>query len=178
MKAWSQDKSNNIVLIGFMGTGKSTVGPELAHRLGWEFIDTDRVIEEHEGRTIPQIFEEKDEAYFRVKETEAIEIVMSGVKQVISTGGGAVLKEYNCQKLSESGYVIALMADADTIISRVKKDTNRPLLQGNLEQRVYQMLEERKHAYQFADKQIDTAQRTIEDLVGIILESRNSDLKL
>lgn len=160
---------NNIVLVGFMGTGKSTVGKALAARLNWAFVDVDQEIEAAEGRPIPDLFREQGEEYFRQSEEQQITRVMQGNHQVISMGGGAVLREANRKAMSANGLVVALSASADTILERVKKDPDRPLLAGNPEQKIAQLLEERKNAYQFADIHINTDEMQVLEVVESIL---------
>ncbi|MEF3303922.1 shikimate kinase [Paenibacillus sp. GYB003] len=161
----------NIVLVGFMGTGKSTVAAELAQRLGWSRIDLDASIERAEGKSIPELFAERGEAYFRAAETEALRRELVGrSRQVVATGGGAVLAEGNRDIMLANGLVVALTATAETIISRVHNDPNRPLLRGNAEKSVPELMEQRKHAYDFAHVRIDTTDKTVEQIVGLIEE--------
>lgn len=169
-------KERNIILVGFMGTGKSTVGVMLAEMLGFSFIDTDAQVVKKAGCSIPEIFAEHGEVYFRQIEHEVIAGVLQGKGQVISTGGGAVLREDNRQAMLGNGQVIALTADMDIIVERVRQDRNRPLLQGDVEERVSQLLEQRKHAYDFADLMIDTTELTVDTIVGIILAHRPHSL--
>ncbi|CAG7622351.1 Shikimate kinase 2 [Paenibacillus allorhizosphaerae] len=159
----------NVVLIGPMGTGKSTVGKALAEKLGWTFVDTDAVIEEKAGTTIGAIFAEQGEPAFRKMESETIASVLQGETRIVSTGGGAVLAEQNRKAMKTSGFVIALRATEETIIMRVGNDENRPLLQGNAAERVRRILEERKHAYDFADFTIDTTDKPVEVIVDLIV---------
>jgi shikimate kinase len=156
---------NNVVLIGFMGTGKSTVGKALSARLNWQFVDTDLRIEQNEGMTISEIFHSKGESAFREAESETIEAVLQGENQVIATGGGAVLAERNRLKMKQDGFVVALTATAETSIERIKQDENRPLVQGNVEERVHTLLEIRKYAYDFADLKIDTSSISVDEIV-------------
>ncbi|MDP5273308.1 shikimate kinase [Chengkuizengella axinellae] len=158
-------KKNNIVLVGFMGTGKSTVGKKLSSKLGWGFVDTDDWIEKREHLSIPEIFSTKGEVYFRKVEAEVIQEVMASEHQVIATGGGAVLSLHNRSRMLSQGTVIQLKADADTIIKRVEKDTHRPLLQGNIKDKVYEIMEKRKYAYEFADIILDTSAGSVDHLV-------------
>jgi shikimate kinase len=164
---WCMNK--NILLIGFMGTGKTTIGQRLAEILGWTFTDTDKRIEELTGMSIPELFAEKGEAYFRQVESEVIESLRSSEQLVVSTGGGAVLREANREAMLASGLVVALTADAETIISRVRGDANRPLLAGDLEGKVRQLLRDRAGAYDFAHVVIDTSNKAVEEIVQVIL---------
>lgn len=163
--------AKNIVLVGFMGTGKSTVAALLASRLGWKKVDLDSAIEEHEGASIPSLFAERGEAYFRQAESEALRRELEGKRGVVmATGGGAVLAEGNRGVMLSNGLVVALTADAETIIGRVKNDPNRPLLQGDAKQRVPALLEQRKHAYDFAHARIDTANKSAEQIAESIIQ--------
>jgi shikimate kinase len=160
---------NNIVLVGFMGTGKSTVGRFLAEKLGWEFIDTDHYIEKQEKMSIAELFNKHGEPYFREIETRSILEIMEKSNQVISTGGGAVLAEENRRSLKANGFVVALTASLETIIQRVGGDRNRPLLQGKANEIVPQLLKLRKHAYDFADFTISTDRLRIEFIAQRLL---------
>jgi shikimate kinase len=149
---------NNVVLIGFMGTGKSTVGQLAAQRLGWTFVDSDDWIVERAGKTIPDIFAQEGEAEFRRLETEALAVLLGGVNVVLATGGGAVLLAGNRQLMLDGGLVVALTAPQAVIVKRVSGDRNRPLLQGDAERRVADLMEARRGAYDFAELTIDTAE--------------------
>lgn len=164
---------DNIVLIGFAGTGKTTVSKLLAARLsGWHVVDTDALIEAREGKTIPELFSGQGEAYFRSVEQQVIADVMQRSQQIISTGGGAVLHEENRQWMTQHGWVIALTASVETIVARVREDTNRPLFHGGVEERVRKLLQDREHAYDFAHHKIDTTLMTAEEVVEHILQLR------
>ncbi|MFG6337235.1 MAG: shikimate kinase [Lachnospiraceae bacterium] len=120
----------NIILIGFMGCGKSTVGLRLSYRLRRTIIDTDKEIEKEERRTISDIFATDGEAYFRDRETAILRKLKDGVNnQIISVGGGLPVREENRALLHELGQVFYLCAEGRTIYERVKDDTTRPLLQ-------------------------------------------------
>jgi len=162
-------EKSNIVLIGFMGTGKTTVGSNLAQRLGWKFANTDDLIEARQEMTISDMFATIGEAGFRQVESEVVRESLEQSHQVIATGGGAVLSEQNRIVMQRNGYVVALTASADTIIDRVSKDQNRPLVQGNVAERVHTLLENRKHAYDFADMKIDTSALSVEQIVDLII---------
>ncbi|WP_312029475.1 shikimate kinase [Paenibacillus sedimenti] len=161
--------TSNIVLVGFMGTGKSTVGQKLAERLSWTFQDSDAVVEKEQQTTISELFRVHGEAHFRVLESKALEHILGQQGQILATGGGAVLAESNRACMLRHGYVVALQASPETIIQRVRSDQNRPLLQGNLEDRVYMLLEQRKHAYDFAHTTIDTTELTTDQIVEEII---------
>lgn len=161
----------HVVLIGFMGTGKSTVASALSERLGWEKVDLDAAIEAAEGTTIPVLFAEKGEPYFRRAETDALRRELGGTAaKIIATGGGAVLAEENRRLMLENGLVVALTADEETIVRRVKDDPNRPLLQGDVRARVAALLKARETAYDFAHMKIDTSHRTVDEIADAIVE--------
>lgn len=165
----------NIVLVGFMGTGKSTVAAALAERLGWTKIDLDTSIEEAEGTSIPNLFAEKGEPFFRRVETAALRRELEGrSNQVVATGGGAALAEENRAIMLANGLVVALTANVETILRRVQNDPNRPLLRGNAEKAVPELMEARKHVYDFAHIRIDTSSMTVEQIVDRIAERLQS----
>lgn len=121
----------NVILIGFMGCGKTTVGLRLSYRLRRAVIDTDKEIEKEEKRAISDIFATDGEAYFRDKETACLQkLIESTSNQIISVGGGLPLREENRRLLHELGQVFYLCAKGETIYERLKDDTTRPLLQG------------------------------------------------
>ncbi|MBP1996501.1 shikimate kinase [Paenibacillus eucommiae] len=161
---------HNVVLIGFMGTGKSTVGKFLAKQLNWSFTDTDAMIEQKEQMTIAEMFEARGEAYFRSLETKTIEELLAEEHQVLATGGGAVLAEKNRSCMLKNGFVVAFIASPEAIIRRVSSDQSRPLLQGNLDERVHSLLEQRKQAYDFAHMTIDTSELSPERIARIIMK--------
>lgn len=157
LKSTSHSSSDkNIILVGMMGTGKSTVGAILAEQLGYELVDLDKVITQIEGRSIAEIFADNGEAYFRKIETEVLKDVLKDKKKIISTGGGAVLAPENTLLMLENGMVVALTASEEEIISRVSGNQNRPLLAGNAEERVRRIMEQRRDAYLFAHYTVDT----------------------
>ncbi|CAM3652778.1 shikimate kinase [Marinicrinis lubricantis] len=160
---------SNIVLVGFMGTGKTTIGIELAKHLGWQFVDTDAFIVDEAGMTIPEIFARHGQSFFRDVEERVVQRVMNGSDQVISTGGGSVLRESNREMMLRGGMVVALSASEETIVQRVSKDTNRPLLADNPLENIRRLMKERKDAYQFAHISIQTDELTVTDVVEHIL---------
>jgi shikimate kinase len=119
----------NIVLIGFMGSGKSSIGRIVAGRMGFQFMDTDTLVAQRVGKDIPAIFAEQGEEGFRDLETATIESLAHLSRCVISTGGGAVLRERNREFLRELGFVVCLTASEEVIFERVSRNTKRPLLQ-------------------------------------------------
>ena len=143
-------KDENIVLIGYMGCGKSTVGRKAAKALGYTFLDTDSLIEKEEGMSIAKLFEEKGEDYFRNKETEVIKRLIAGEKgNIIATGGGLPMKEENRALLTELGTVIYLKAENETLVKRLSNDKVRPLLKNvNLKEKIETMLAIRGPVYE------------------------------
>lgn len=121
---------SNIILCGFMGSGKTTVGRRLANMLGYGFVDTDAEIERAARMKTSQIFAELGEPAFRKMETETLRRVCSGSRQVISVGGGAALSEENAAIMKRGGTVVLLDIDAKTAVGRIKDDGSRPLLAG------------------------------------------------
>lgn len=167
-----QGKCRNIVIVGFMGTGKSTVSRLLSERLGWERIDTDEEIERRAGKSIPQLFAEDGETYFRDWESRVLEDVLSGSGKVVATGGGAVLRESNRRVMLAGGWVVALTADKDSLIKRVTSSAaagTRPLLAGDAEARVTALLQSRQRAYDFAQATIDTSRLSPADVANMML---------
>lgn len=165
----------NLVLIGFMGSGKSTVGRELHARLGYELVDMDTVIEQREGRPITRIFEENGEEYFRDRETALLEELNdgSGVRRIISTGGGVVGREANRDLLRHMGYVVWLHAPVEVIYERTSRNRERPLLQTeNPIAKIEALMEKRKPWYEeTAHLKVDTTGLDGGELAVGILES-------
>jgi shikimate kinase len=118
-----------IALVGLPGSGKTTVGRQLARRLGLRFVDSDHAIEERLGCTIREFFEREGEERFRAIEEEVIDQLTQGEGMVLSTGGGACLREANRRHLHERGWVVYLRATPEDVYRRVKRDRSRPLLQ-------------------------------------------------
>jgi shikimate kinase len=163
--------NKNIVLIGFMGTGKSEVGKELAKKMGYAFIDTDDLIEKRERISISGIFEKYGEPYFRKAESEIIEEVSKKDGVVISTGGGAVIKKENIENLKKNSVMVCLTASPESIYERVRDANNRPLLKINDPlTRIKELLKEREEYYSQADMTLDTSDKSTADIVNIILE--------
>jgi len=160
----------NVILTGFMGTGKSAVGQKLAEKLKLDFIDMDTLIEDKAGMTIPEIFSRFGEAHFRRLETEAVRSLAESKKKVIATGGGTIVNPENLQALKEIGPVICLTATPETIYNRVRSNTYRPLLQvPDPVGQIHQLLDDRAPHYAKADYHLPTDRETIEELVNKIL---------
>lgn len=169
-------REDNIILIGFMGSGKSSVGKLLASRINYNFMDTDELIEVKQGTTISEIFSTNGEEYFRDLETDLLLSLKDKMtKTVLSTGGGMPIKDKNIELLGNMGHVIYLRASQGTIIERVLGDTKRPLLKGNnLKETVERLLTPRiLHYERAADIIIDTDDFLLEDIVEKILEAYN-----
>ena len=141
----------NVVLIGFMGTGKSSVGRELARRWGFRFLDTDSIIRNQFGKSIAEIFSVFGEPFFRDQEFATLTKLLHCHRSVIATGGGLVIQPRNVALLSELGVTIWLRADPATIFERVSRNKNRPLLQtANPEDTLARLLTERAPLYESA----------------------------
>lgn len=161
----------NIVLCGMMGSGKTTIAAALSEMYSLERVDTDEIIVSRYG-AIDKIFASFGEEHFRNVETEVVkEVASTSDNAVISLGGGAVLRAENVENLKRTGKIFYLRATADTIIKRLKGDNTRPLLQGNLEERVHSVLSVRSGIYEgVADIIVDTDGLTPEELAKIIKE--------
>jgi shikimate kinase len=129
LRAVSSSSPHNIVLIGFMGSGKTSIGRLVAQRLGFQFIDTDAVIIERAGMQVAEIFERHGEAWFREQETATLRSLSIVTRAVISTGGGIVGREENHALLRGLGFVVWLTASEEVIFERVARNKKRPLLQ-------------------------------------------------
>ncbi len=161
-------KGQNIVLIGFMGCGKSTVGQKLASALSYNFFDTDALIEATYGKTISRMFEDDGEAFFRNAETELLkklEKEADGV--VLATGGGMPMREENVFLLKKIGTVIFLSAEIETILMRLQKDTGRPLADGeDREKKLRPLYEKRLPVYRkAADLCLNTEGKSFSEII-------------
>ncbi|MEE9614410.1 MAG: shikimate kinase [Thermodesulfobacteriota bacterium] len=160
----------NVVLTGFMGTGKSSVGRRLAERLALEFVDTDDLIEDAAGMSVKEIFAGLGEPRFRELEKEAIKKAVSTMDGVVlSTGGGAVVDEENRRALKGWGTVVCLTAPVEVIVERIGPGDERPLLSGeSREEAVGRLLKEREPVYGQAELVLDTGDKGIEEVAGRI----------
>lgn len=149
----------NIVLVGFMGTGKTTVGQLLAEQTGMPLVDMDTLIEERAGKTINKIFAENGEPHFRKLEREMVRELAVREGQIVSTGGGIVLNPDNITDFEKTGLVVCLLADAETVLDRVRHDTARPLLADDKASKIIQLLETRNPLYEAITHKIDTSGR-------------------
>lgn len=162
----------NIVLAGFMGTGKTTVGRLLARRLGLRFVDMDELIENEAGMSISDIFRKEGEARFRAIESGVIKRLVSGdfgKDIVLSTGGGAVVDPVNRAFFRSFGTLVCLTASVDEIMKRVGDRDDRPLLPaGERREAALKLLREREPAYRDCDIEVDTTARSAEEVVDVI----------
>lgn len=165
---------DNIILIGFMGSGKSTVGIKLSYRLRRAMEDTDKLIEKEEGRTISEIFAADGEAYFRDLETECLKkLIRTTDHKIISVGGGLPIREENHELLKKLGTVIYLRAEAETIYERVKHDTSRPLLHGeDPKGKIRTLMAQRTGIYEkAADVIIDVDHKDFDTIIDEIVQA-------
>lgn len=167
----------NIVLMGFMGTGKSTVGRVLARRLGMQFLDMDAILVERAGKPIARIFTEEGEPHFRALERDLSQELSRQHGLVIACGGGVVLNPDNVRDYTRTGRVVCLTATPEAIFKRTAKDRNRPLLEENDRmQRIMELLEKRKALYGAIPDQVDTTTPSADQVAETIMELLAGDL--
>lgn len=159
----------NIILAGFMGTGKSTVGRILAARLGWLFVDTDALITARAGCSIADIFAQQGEAAFRALEAACCQHAAAHCHQVIALGGGALLHPATDARLRQRGLVVCLMADLATISARVGEDPARPLFSADRAE-LAALYAARAAHYAALPHHVDTTRRTADDVAGEIVQ--------
>lgn len=154
--------AGNIYLIGFMGSGKSTIAAELARKYGRRVIETDGVIEERAGMPIREIFASRGEEAFRRMETDLLRELSGTGDLVISCGGGMALRPENSSLMKQNGRVVLLTARPETILERVKDSTERPILNGHMNaEYIADLMAEREPAYRAAaDFAVETDGRT------------------
>jgi len=174
-----------LIITGFMATGKSSVGPMVARRLGWEFVDVDSIIVARAGKPIAQIFADDGEAHFRKLEREAVAHLTSDRRrcpachgphpEVISTGGGVLIDESNCAALKRVGVIVCLTARPEVIAMRVERSkTKRPkLTEGGKPtlDRIKELMAERADAYARADVLIDASDLSVGQLADRIISA-------
>ena len=163
---------NNIVIIGFMATGKTSVARYLANELGKEYVSTDEMIIKKENKTINSIFEEEGEIRFRELEIEVIKAISKMDNIVVDCGGGIVLNWINVTRLQEMGIIILLTSSVEQILERSGSSPERPLLNvQDTQEKITELLRFRKPLYErAADVSIDTTNLKINDVVTRILE--------
>jgi shikimate kinase len=163
--------NRNIILIGPMGSGKSTIGHIMAKKLNREFQDSDHYIEHKTGVDIPRIFDVEGECGFRDRETQALQDLLQHSNQIIATGGGSVVREENQSLLRSNGFVIFLDTSVNQQMYRLRRDTKRPLLQtDNPRQRLESLFEVRRPIYfDLADLVVKTDRRLARKLANDII---------
>jgi shikimate kinase len=162
------DRASNLVLAGFMGTGKSTVGRIVAARLGLAFVDTDAEIERRAGQPIAQIFAQDGEAVFRRLEAQVCQEVAAGRDQVVAVGGGALLDDETRRAFAQSSLIICLTASLDEILRRVGDDPARPLFSTDRE-RLMALYNRRAEHYTSLPHIVETTARTPAEVAGEVI---------
>lgn len=155
-----------VVLVGFMGAGKSTVGPLVARRLGWAFVDLDDEIEAAAGRTVPEIFAREGEAAFRAAERAAAERVCARDRLVLATGGGAFTVPETRRALQRGALTVWLRCELETLLERIPADGSRPLAANRAT--IAPLLTGREPSYALADLSVDTTRRAPGEVARII----------
>ncbi len=167
----SGGEKRNIILCGFMATGKSSVGRRLSEMVGYDFLDMDAAIEAEEGMPIPQIFSTRGEPAFRALESRMVERIAGQSRCVVATGGGTVVNPRNLEILKRSGVVINLTADIDTLLQRIGSGDDRPMLwEGDRIERIRTLKEQRAQAYAQADIVLDTSSLSIDEVAQRIVD--------
>ena len=163
----------NLILIGPMGSGKTTVGRQLAKRARMDFVDSDHMIEERCGVSISTIFDIEGEDGFRKRESKMLQELCEQSNMVLATGGGAVMSEENRILLRKSGYVVYLQTSIETQLSRTQKTRNRPLLENvDAQEKLTELMEERGKLYeQEADLVVKSGERVVSKVVEEILQA-------
>ncbi|MCX5714476.1 MAG: shikimate kinase [Candidatus Omnitrophica bacterium] len=165
---------SNIYLVGFMGTGKTMVGRELAKKKKWQFVDLDELIELREKRLVKDIFAKEGEAHFRRIEKQALKEIAKEKKFVVSCGGGIVLDKGNIDIMKETGRIICLKASADVILKRTSGSAQRPLLNvAQPKEKIEFLLKLRAPYYALADTCIDTSRISVSQVVEKIIKLRH-----
>jgi shikimate kinase len=161
----------NLVLVGFMGSGKTAAGKLAAARLGMKFVDMDDIIEQRHNQTVSHIFETKGEAHFRQQERALVRELVSGEGRVIATGGGIVLDPNNLRDFGRTGVVICCWVDPEVAYERTKDAKHRPLLENNTDRRtqIETLLRDRELLYKAIPLRIDTSAMTVEQQAGEIV---------
>ena len=159
----------NIVLVGFMGTGKTRIAKALSEKLGMKYISTDELIEEKEKASISDIFSKKGEGYFRKAEKGVVKDVSLMENVVVDAGGGVVIDAQNVENLKKKGIIVCLWAEPEVILERTKKYSHRPLLNvANPLEKIKELLAARKPFYERADYHIYTSKMTLDEVAGEI----------
>ena len=168
-----QDRAANIVLVGLMGSGKSTVGRLTAHSLGFAFVDTDQLIVEEAGMSIPDIFAKDGESGFRERETRALRSLLGRKGLIVATGGGIVTQAENRLLLRQLGFVVWLNADPQTLHQRTAHSHDRPLLRNDDPAGTLRMLYETRRAlyHEVCDMKVTTDEFSPQDVAYGIAET-------
>jgi len=164
----------NIYLVGFMGTGKSTVGRELARFMGRKFVDMDVLLQERLEMTVNDIFDTHGEEFFREREMEIANELSRQTNRVVATGGGTILNDEIRELFAETGLIICLMTDKNQLIARLKRTDKRPLLRGDPEkvaEKVERLLEDRKNVYFKIPIRVDTTNLTPQEAAKKIMDN-------
>ena len=172
----SSGRQGSLILIGFMGSGKTTVGKILSDLSGLPFTDTDERIIEKTGLSINEIFEKYGEPYFRDLETQVLrEMLLENTERVISVGGGLPVRPENRILLGKLGTVFYLQADPETLMTRLEQDRSRPLLRGgDLKEKIESLMAARESIYlETADHVIETGPCTKEEVARMILTEKS-----
>jgi 3-dehydroquinate synthase len=165
-----------LIITGFMGTGKSKVGREVARHLGRDFVDMDALIEQRVGMTIPEIFAQRGEGFFRQQEHELCQELAPKRGLVIATGGGALIPEENRRALGASGLLVCLTCEVEEILRRLAQVEDRPLLEvADRRERIETLLAERREAYNRIPHQIDTTGLTVGEVAGKVIALLESE---
>ena len=162
-------RRDNVVLVGFMGAGKSVCGRLLARRLGRCFVETDDMIVAREGRSIPEIFRDEGEERFRQLETETLDALTLKSGDVIATGGGLPCREGRMERLRELGTVVWLDGDVHQLLERARRVGNRPMLDGRSGDEIEELYRARRPYYGKAHLTIDTTGRSVDQVVWLVL---------
>jgi len=163
--------TKNIVLIGLMGSGKTTIGKQAAEKLNMKFADTDELIVKKANKSIKLIFAEDGELFFRDLESEVIKEISEQENIVISTGGGSVLREENIDSLKKNGILFHLYAPAEELFKRIKNDTERPLINTENPVETLKIIQNRREMfYNQADYKINTSKKSPQETVDEIIK--------
>jgi len=162
-------RRDNVILVGFMGAGKSVCGRLVARRLGRCFVETDDMIVAREGRSIPEIFRDAGEERFRQLEAETLDALALKSGDVIATGGGLPCREGRMERLRELGTVVWLDGDVRELLERARRIGNRPMLDGRSGDEIEELSRSRRPYYGRAHLTIDTTGRSVDQVVSLVL---------
>lgn len=185
MKTYTPAQRDRIYLTGFMGSGKSTIGPILANTLGYDFADVDRIVEQAEGFAVSQIFREKGEAYFRERELQALQSLSVRPHLVVSLGGGTLVQPAAFHLVRTTGILVYLKMSPEEVMRRLHHRTDRPLLLGadgerlpeeELRARIEKLYHERSSLYEAADVVVTTDETRVGMTVDRIVKLIRHDI--